>query len=558
MIKSTKKNKTIKKIKTKHNKRKTFKSKQYGGGKVSAKNLFINRLLKNVHLFDEFLTNFNRDLEKDFFILSPEEKDLLSKLTKQKDLEKTDLEQFFEIFYRGLLKLFPTACIVNNYIDFITKSYLSNTFGNPSSLENISRFQRAIQNYEKLNNNKHLLEGFNITPIDRLDGLINLEDYIGTQDSNLEIINTRQLQKTKKKENAIKKEKEGTMEPFASFKGQTHSVFIFQPETEAQSKYYGSGTRWCTAADNNNEFESYKYDGKLYIFIKKESNGKMIKFQLHFASESLMDSNDNPINFDNVLSQLTNDDEIKESILKCLKEQIIPSEQVHKIKNFFDLLDNNNNIGREDFKIKNKILEESHNLQGLTLVCTISEVRIIESYLTPQFNKPLNDSLSKFQNLESLTLPNDFNQDLDLSLSYLKNLKELVFGTKFNKPLGESLFGLVNLESLQLSDNFNQDLGKSLSNLKNLKNLFVGNSFNQEFKDSLSNLKKLKKLLLGRDFNQKITDSLEKLPELEYIRFSRNFDQDFENLRALLQHRQHIRLDVSPTSKFGKFLLNPP
>ena len=36
------------------------------------------------------------------------------------------------------------------YIDFIIVSYIDNTFGVPSSLENFTRFITAIEKYEKL------------------------------------------------------------------------------------------------------------------------------------------------------------------------------------------------------------------------------------------------------------------------------------------------------------------------------------------------------------------------------------------------------------------------
>lgn len=67
---------------------------------------------------------------------------------------------------------------------------------------------------------------------------------------------------------------------------------ILIPKTEEAAKYYGKGTRWCTAADNNNYFNYYNQDGPLYINIRK-SDGE--KFQFHFESEQFMDSSDAPL-----------------------------------------------------------------------------------------------------------------------------------------------------------------------------------------------------------------------------------------------------------------------
>ena len=76
---------------------------------------------------------------------------------------------------------------------------------------------------------------------------------------------------------------------------------VIVPKTEEASCYYGKGTRWCTAADNNNMFDTYSYDGPLYILIG--NHDKSDKYQFHFESSQFMDAKDNPIN----LSEFMND-----------------------------------------------------------------------------------------------------------------------------------------------------------------------------------------------------------------------------------------------------------
>lgn len=68
---------------------------------------------------------------------------------------------------------------------------------------------------------------------------------------------------------------------------------IINPKTEESACFYGKGTRWCTAADNNNMFNSYNSDGKIWILIDKDSPSE--KYQFHFESEQFMDAKDTPI-----------------------------------------------------------------------------------------------------------------------------------------------------------------------------------------------------------------------------------------------------------------------
>ena len=47
---------------------------------------------------------------------------------------------------------------------------------------------------------------------------------------------------------------------------------VVVPESHTASCYYGAGTKWCTAAKNNdNHFKSYNKDGKLFYIISKNA-----------------------------------------------------------------------------------------------------------------------------------------------------------------------------------------------------------------------------------------------------------------------------------------------
>jgi hypothetical protein len=66
---------------------------------------------------------------------------------------------------------------------------------------------------------------------------------------------------------------------------------VYVPETKESACYYGKGTKWCTAADNDNMFDHYNNKGKLYV-IMAGTGENIKKFQLHFESEQFMNDKD--------------------------------------------------------------------------------------------------------------------------------------------------------------------------------------------------------------------------------------------------------------------------
>ena len=67
---------------------------------------------------------------------------------------------------------------------------------------------------------------------------------------------------------------------------------VIVPHTEEASKLYGKGTKWCTAADNDNYFDYYNERGPLYINIRKWDGEK---WQFHFGTSQFMDAEDDPV-----------------------------------------------------------------------------------------------------------------------------------------------------------------------------------------------------------------------------------------------------------------------
>ena len=62
-------------------------------------------------------------------------------------------------------------------------------------------------------------------------------------------------------------------------------------KTKEAACAYGAGTKWCTAAENDNMFDDYHKEGAIHIITNK-STGE--KHQLHFATNQFMDEKDRP------------------------------------------------------------------------------------------------------------------------------------------------------------------------------------------------------------------------------------------------------------------------
>lgn len=62
------------------------------------------------------------------------------------------------------------------------------------------------------------------------------------------------------------------------------------PLTQAAACDLGRGTKWCTAAREDNQFDHYR-DGPLYVWRERDG----AKYQFHFASIQFMDARDRPI-----------------------------------------------------------------------------------------------------------------------------------------------------------------------------------------------------------------------------------------------------------------------
>ena len=66
---------------------------------------------------------------------------------------------------------------------------------------------------------------------------------------------------------------------------------LTQPKTERANCVLGSGTKWCTARINDNEFDDYNDRGPLYIWRDRDGE----KYQFHFKTQQFKDSSNDEI-----------------------------------------------------------------------------------------------------------------------------------------------------------------------------------------------------------------------------------------------------------------------
>lgn len=91
------------------------------------------------------------------------------------------------------------------------------------------------------------------------------------------------------------------------------------PLTEAASRYWGQGTRWCTAADSeHNQFKAYSSEGSLYIIINQHNPEE--KYQFFFAEGSDYSDEDDDIPLDE-FSNAQNNSVLPEKVIFQTKDK---------------------------------------------------------------------------------------------------------------------------------------------------------------------------------------------------------------------------------------------
>ena len=211
------------------------------------------------------------------------------KFQKETQIGKNKLQ--FDLFQQ-LCQLDPTTTPnkVGKYSNWILAKYNPNT--------DLNALRIALEWYaDGIKNNiiKQLGISTDINTFKSYDELISTIDGVRRSDdaqlSNSEYNNRQKL--------------EGQFEIL----GSTQSYDIVQPLTFKAERYFGSGTEWCTVA-NENYFNYYTKNGALFILYPKNGDKKM-KMQFHFKSKSFA----------------SYEDRVYETPVECI-EEVISDESV--------------------------------------------------------------------------------------------------------------------------------------------------------------------------------------------------------------------------------------
>lgn len=171
----------------------------------------------------------------------------------------------------------PTTNLEKNQMGKYSK-WLLNLFKRKQlKLEDLYKVEEYLETFDKYKNKIEIKDINKFKTLPQLYDVV--KDYIDSDEA------------TSKKDEIrrIKKDAEKVYED--------DEWLVVVPKTEEAACFYGKNTQWCTAADNNNQFNYYNRDGKIYININKYTNKK---FQFHFESKQFMDENDSPITTDDL------------------------------------------------------------------------------------------------------------------------------------------------------------------------------------------------------------------------------------------------------------------
>ncbi len=171
------------------------------------------------------------------------------------------------------------------YVQWLVQRYCDNGI---HLLEDMPRARTALQGFEKLKTSgyfKRNPDAAEWADIGRFKSLSDLAEFVGArQDSGVSNADLdRQI-----------KEKALTQSQML-YDGTDYTVVI--PETMFAAQYWGRNTQWCTAAKQDNMFNSYN-EAPLYVIIDKKNNRR---WQLYFEgySPQFMDERDEPIDWKN-------------------------------------------------------------------------------------------------------------------------------------------------------------------------------------------------------------------------------------------------------------------
>jgi hypothetical protein len=322
------------------------------------------------------------------------------------------------------------------YYDWILRMFIN---GSIKLLDDLGKVKDAIMNTQILNESKKT--GIEILSYNNFDKLLDkLDEY---QDF---------FEKRRFDKKFIELAKKTTEQIY-----EDDEIRIVSPQTKEAAMYYGRRTRWCTAAKNNNMFDSYNKSGGLYIMLIKHPSVDYPdeKYQFEFRGREFMNEKDENVELGNLVEKYKGLKNFFRSNVKLLKNIVIFADQIEYLdstnarfinyemkQNYFHLFKNN----------YNRI-----TIDGST-INNIDNIPICNSLILESQTDDPNINFDKFKNVRrSLTINN-------------KNL---------------TVFGEIKIESLSLGCIIKEDSKIRVKNLilmRNFEGILPKNTRTKELK----------------------------------------------------------------------------
>ena len=133
--------------------------------------------------------------------------------------------------------------VPQKYLDWVGKHMDGVNFD-----ENLSKIQTALDKFQKVSSNLPITDIYQYKSVGQLFSA--LTDY-----------DSRQRRVVKKVDGGNVVYDDGRF-------------FVVNPLTHQSSCYYGKGTKWCTTADSDHQFNRYNEDGKLFYILDRQADSR--------------------------------------------------------------------------------------------------------------------------------------------------------------------------------------------------------------------------------------------------------------------------------------------
>ncbi|QCG76086.1 structural protein [Pseudomonas phage vB_PaeM_PA5oct] len=317
------------------------------------------------------------------------------------------------------------------YLQWITNRFIAGEF----RLEDVYRIKSELTKFDR---NKRSLEKKDINQYKTLGSLYDVLDSIGNDTT--EPVSNKQAKKHEYK--AQRDELISSGQADVLYKGP--EGMLVNPKTEDAAKFFGKGTRWCTAADNDNMFDYYNGMGPLYTWLGSDG----VKSQFHLETDQWMDERDEPLD-DEGMKRLISIPVIK----KMYDDGIIKSENNITSGDFDRSYDDRlTDAGYDNWRDKEQKISDHIRKYGMSenlIDKLVSKNPLLPLFVLPTWNKyPATSAMDNyFLKLSKGKQPKDFGEGQGPGFyegDVLNRLCEYMESTNsWNNTIDEASFNLV-------------------------------------------------------------------------------------------------------------------